>query len=238
MAADRPLIGITTRPPDAENRYAQSRLYVDAVRRAGGIPVLLPLGEDPAAVYARLDGLILSGGGDIDPALYGGKEHQMIYAVSRERDEFEIALATVAAAGEKPCMPICRGMQVVNVALGGTLMEHLEDEVGASVIHRDHDQKVGMHHPVTAVPGSRLYSICGESCDTVSWHHQAVRTVAPGLVVAARATDGIVEALEKPDHPWFLALQWHPEMSAGEDPVQQALFNRFIEAARDQLKKK
>jgi len=234
----RPLIGITTRPPDSENRYAQSRLYVDAVRRGGGIPVLLPLGEEPEAVYARLDGLILSGGGDIDPALYGGKDHEMIYAVSRERDDFEIALAQVAASGEKPCMPICRGMQIVNVALGGTLMEHLEDEVGTAVVHRDHDQKIGMHHPVETEAGTKLREICGPSCDTVSWHHQAVRRVAAGLVVAAKAKDGIIEALEKPDHPWFVALQWHPEMSAGEDPVQQGLFNRFVEAAQIQAKKK
>lgn len=199
--------------------------------------MLLPLGEDPEAVYARLDGLILSGGGDIDPELYGGKQHAMIYAVSRERDDFEIALARVAASREKPCMPICRGMQVVNVALGGTLMEHLEDEVGASVIHRDHQQKIGMHHPVEIESGTKLREICGPSCDTVSWHHQAVRQVAPGLVVAAKAADGIIEALEKPDHPWFVALQWHPEMSAAEDPVQQGLFNRFIEAARNPAKK-
>lgn len=234
----RPLIGITTRPPDSENRYAQSRLYVDAVRRAGGIPVLLPLGEDPQAVYARLDGLILSGGGDIDPALYGGKDHPMIYAVSRERDEFEIALARTAAAGSKPCMPICRGMQVTNVALGGTLMEHLEDEVGTAVIHRDHEQKVGMNHPVDILPGTRLAAICGPVCETVSWHHQAVRKTAPGLVIAARASDGIIEALEKPDHPWFVALQWHPEMSAAEDPVQQALFNEFVQASARGMEKK
>ncbi|MCE9600043.1 MAG: gamma-glutamyl-gamma-aminobutyrate hydrolase family protein [Spirochaetia bacterium] len=228
-----PLIGITTRPVDAEDRYALSAEYVQAVRRAGGIAVLIPPGDSsPQDVYARLDGLILSGGGDIDPALYGGAAHAEIYGVSADRDIQEIELARIAAAGSKPCMPICRGIQVLNVALGGTLMEHLPDEVGQGVVHRDPDKKVGMSHPVTISPNSLLRTIVGESCSVMSWHHQALRNLGDRLVVTARAEDGIIEAVELRDHPWFLALQWHPEMSAATDPVQQKLFDAFVAACR------
>ncbi|MBL8020343.1 MAG: gamma-glutamyl-gamma-aminobutyrate hydrolase family protein [Leptospirales bacterium] len=228
-----PLIGITTRPTDAEDRYALSAEYVQAIRRAGGIAVLIPPGErSPGDVYARLDGLILSGGGDIDVALYGGSPHAEIYGVSAERDQQEIDLARIAANGTKPCMPICRGVQVLNVALGGTLIEHLPDEVGEKVIHRDPMKKVGMEHPVTVTPGSLLHRLVGDKCSVMSWHHQALRKVADRLEVTAKADDGIIEAVELRDHPWFLGLQWHPEMSAARDPVQQNLFDAFVGACR------
>ncbi|HMY47215.1 MAG TPA: gamma-glutamyl-gamma-aminobutyrate hydrolase family protein, partial [Leptospiraceae bacterium] len=141
------MIGITTKPV-ADEKYGQSFEYVDAIIRAGGIPVLVPPVGNPAEIYERLDGLILSGGGDIDPSYYGGRAHSAIYGVSKERDEFEIELARVAARGRRPCLPICRGIQVLCVALGGTLIEHIPDETDESIVHRDPDMKEGKPHKV------------------------------------------------------------------------------------------
>ncbi len=226
----KPLIGITTKPL-ADEKYGQSHEYVDAVLRAGGLPVLVPPAGNPAETFERLDGLILSGGGDIDPALYKGRAHESIYGISKERDEYEIALARLAAHSSKPCMPICRGIQVVNVALGGGLVEHVPDEFGTAIVHRDPEMKEGKVHSVDIIQDSLLHRALGASrCDVVSWHHQAVRNPAPGLVVTATAADGVIEALELKGHRWFAAVQWHPEMSAARDPVQQRLFDSFVRA--------
>ena len=227
----RPLIGITTKPV-ADEKYGQSFEYVDAIIRAGGIPVLVPPVGNPAEIYERLDGLILSGGGDIDPSYYGGRAHSAIYGVSKERDEFEIELARVAARGRRPCLPICRGIQVLCVALGGTLIEHIPDETDHSIAHRDPDMKEGKPHKVDITPNSILaLALEATSCTVISWHHQAIRDPGP-LRVTAKSSDGIIEAVELPGHAWMNAVQWHPEMSAGTDPTQQRLFDCFVKACR------
>lgn len=231
----RPLIGITTHGRDQRGRFRVDARYVDAVRRAGGVPLLLPPGESELEpLVALLDGLVLTGGGDVDPAHYGGTPHAEIDEVDPERDTTELALARAADRSGLPTFGVCRGAQVLNVALGGTLVEHLPDEVGDEVSHRP---EPGAHaferHAVEIEPGSRLAAILDTArCAPPSWHHQAVRTLAPGLEVVARSPDAAVEAFEKPGHPWLLGVQWHPEVTAAIDPVQQRLFDALVAAAR------
>ena len=228
-----PLIGLTTYGRDNENQFPLPADYVEAVRRAGGIPLLIPPGETQLEpILARLDGLILTGGGDLDPSHYAGADHESIYMVDPERDATELALARRLVERSLPCLCICRGAQVLNVALGGTLIEHLPDEVGDALSHRLPERRP-TRHPILLEPGSRLAGILGrEQIEAVSWHHQAVRRPGPGLRVVARAPDGTIEALEMPAHPWLLAVQWHPEMTAATDPVQQRLFDALVEAAQ------
>ncbi len=228
----RPLIGITTYGRDENNRFYLRAEYTEAIRRAGGLPVLLPPGEPHwEELFLRLNGLLLAGGGDIDPVHYGGVHHPAIQRVDPERDQVELALAKKAVAAQLPTLGICRGSQLINVALGGTLIEHLPDEVGDSVPHRLVPGQY-TRHPVKVAPGSRLASTLGQA-ETVgaSSHHQAIRTAAPSLVVVAHADDGIIEAVEMAGHPWLVAVQWHPEITAAEDPAQQRLFDAFVKAA-------
>lgn len=227
-----PLIGLTTYGKDEHGNYGLPADYVDAVHRAKGIPVLIPPGEPRvASLLARLDGLILTGGGDLDPAHYAGTEHEMIYMVDPERDQTEIALSRAAVKNKLPLLGICRGMQVLNVSLGGTLIEHLPDAVGDAITHRLPPRHPA-RHPININLASRLgQCLKCEQVVAVSWHHQAVRTPAPGLLPVAYAPDGTIEALEMSEHPWLLAVQWHPEMSAREDPLQQRLFDALVQAA-------
>jgi putative glutamine amidotransferase len=227
---NRPLIGLTTRAKDPEGRYGLSDRYVDCVRRAGGQPVLLPPGEtEMAMLLARLEGLILTGGGDMDPSSYGGVPHPEIYGVDRCRDRDEILATQYAVAARLPLFGICRGIQVVNVALGGTLMEHLPDHVGEAVVHRLPEKKE-TNHWVKVISGSFVAKIFDQEEFLVpSCHHQAIDRLAPPFKVAALAPDGIIEALEMPDHPFFVGVQWHPELS--ELPLQQKLFEAFIHAS-------
>jgi len=227
-----PLIGITTYGRDEGNRFSLPADYVDAVRRAGGAAVLLPPGEANVDRWLDLlDGVVLAGGGDLDPRLYGGSPHETIYMVDAERDRSEIAIARRIVASQLPALGICRGMQVLNVALGGTLHEHLPDRFGDSVRHRAPPREP-TSHAIRADASSRIAEIFGaHEFEAESWHHQAVRDLAAGLVVVAHAPDGVIEAIEKPDHPWLYAVQWHPELSASRDPVQQRVFDRLVEAA-------
>ena len=236
----RPLIGITTYGRGPDDRFRLPAVYVDAVRRAGGVPVLIPPGEEHLdRLLEGLDGLILSGGGDIDPRLYDGVLHATIERVDAERDATEMEIATFVVENDLPALCICRGAQVLNVALGGSLVEHLPDEVGDTIPHRP-EGGTGSYpcHAVAAEADSRLAAIM-ESCHVApaSWHHQAVRRLAPGLALSARAADGTVEAFEKPDHEWLIGVQWHPEVTAGEDPTQQRLFDSLVAAAAARLGK-
>ena len=230
-----PLIGITTYGRDPAKGFSLPAEYADAVRRAGGIPVLVPPGEPHLAeLLSRLDGLILTGGGDLDPDLYRGSKHETIYNVDAERDATEIALTKQAVNSGVPTLGICRGAQVINVALGGTLIEHLPDVVGESVQHRSPPRQPALH-PVTVQPASRLAEIlfCPAEINPASWHHQAIRQAAPCLAVVAQAPDGTIEAVEMLDHPWLIAVQWHPELTASDDPTQQRLFDDLIKAAAE-----
>ena len=228
-----PIIGLTTYGRNEKNAYTLPAEYIDAVRRAGGVPLLLPPGEtNLAEVLPLLDGVILSGGGDIDPALYGGEQHPTIYMIDAERDTFEVELTKAVLAKQTPLLCICRGTQVLNVALGGTLIEHLPDVVGEDIPHRA-PPRLPTSHPVAVEPESRLAEVMGQmEVTTASWHHQAVRDLAPGLQVVAHAPDGTIEAVEMPNHPWLIAVQWHPELTAAKDTSQQRLFDALVEAAK------
>lgn len=227
-----PVIGITTYGRDDRDRYSTPVDYCDAVLRAGGAPLLIPPGgESPERYLDALDGVILAGGGDIDPAIYGSNGHETIYSVDRARDALELTLARELLRREQPLFGICRGLQVLNVALGGTLIEHLPAEVGENIVHRG-PPRTPMPHPVTLQRDSRIAAICGATeLAPLSWHHQAIRVLAPGLAIVGQAPDGTIEAVEVAAHPWLIAVQWHPELSAATDRGQQALFDSFVEAA-------
>jgi len=203
------------------------RRYADAVAQAGGLPVLLPPLPGISGALERLDGLILSGGGDVDPARYFAARNQASDPANPARDDAEFALCTAALAAGLPLLGICRGLQVINVALGGTLHQHLPDVVG----HDGHSPEQGGYgsHEVSVSPGSRLADVLGRTELAVpTHHHQAVDGLAAGLVATAWTADGIVEAVEFEQPAGFMiAVQWHPEV--GDDP---SLFDGLVDAAR------
>lgn len=210
--------------------------YVTAVARAGGAPVLLPCTVDEVAVAAALDvadGLLLTGGGDVLALHYGEEPHPASKYQDPTRDAQEIALAREALRRGLPILGICRGLQVLNVALGGTLVQDVPTQVPGAVQHYAHGLETVLLHHVDIEPGSRLHAIMdGEARVAVnSWHHQAARDVAPGLRVSARAKDGVIEALEAADGSPVLAVQWHPEECEGQYPQFRALFAWLVQEA-------
>ncbi len=245
MANPRPLIGITTYPPSQAGRYGLPQEYVASVRRAGGEPVLVPPGtvDDPidvATLLDRLDGVVLAGGGDLDPATYHGAPHETTYALHEGRDRDELALVRALLDRHVPTLAICRGSQVLNVALGGTLVPHLPDVVpgpaAGGVLHRIEPPEPQASasptpHDVRVEPGSDLAEVLGTTTvSPMSWHHQAVDRLGDGLRAVAWAPDGVVEATELPGHPWLRSVQWHPELTAASDPTQQRLFDALVAA--------
>lgn len=226
------LIGITTYGRNEDGQFFLPSEYVDSVRRSGACPILLPPGEEYLDEWLELvDGFIFPGGGDIEPSRYDGAEHEMIYMVDPERDATEFALLGRILDSGLPTLGICRGAQLLNVALGGTLFDHLPDHLGEEITHRLPPREP-TPHAIRVEGDTRLAAILGETeFDAESWHHQAIREVATGLDAVAWAPDGTVEAIEKRDHPWLYAVQWHPELTAAKDPVQQRLFDALTEAA-------
>jgi len=242
--ARKPLIGITTYAPDEDGWVGLPANYVDSIRRAGGIPVLLPPGEPHIEDWFQsIDALILAGGGDIDPKLYESERHELNYKVSAERDRDELILARRVVEERLPTLAICRGMQVFNIAFGGTLIPHLPDVVGEKVLHRRTNHGAGhdgdkstdhgpIPHPVTVDRNALVARVMGHSeIEAASWHHQAVDRVADAFRVVGHAPDGTIEAMEMPGHPWLLMVQWHPEITAAEDQAQQRLFDGIVRAA-------
>ena len=230
----RPTIGLSMYGRDDRGHFYLPSEYVDAVRRAGASAVLLPPGEqDLDAWLERVDGLIFCGGGDIDHGAYGGRPHSSFYMVDAERDKTEFALAQRVLERSIPTLAICRGVQVFNVVMGGTLHEHLPDVVGNTVAHRAPPKEPTLH-TVILKADSKVAKILGTcECDTMSWHHQAINEVASPLTVVGHAPDGTIEAVEKNDHPWLVAVQWHPELTADEDARQQRLFDSLVTVAGD-----
>lgn len=192
--------------------------YLSAIARAGGVALMIPpdpvLVQDPDQILARVDALILAGGADIDPALYGAAPHPKTVSGSlRVRDEVETALARRALELDLPLLGICRGMQIINVALGGTLLQHIPDEVGHSEHRRNPGSFVNSDHDVRLAPGSLAGRAAGEELHAVkSHHHQAVADVGEGLEVTGRSVlDDLPEAIELPERRFALGVQWHPE---------------------------
>lgn len=240
----RPIIGCTTyRKVAAQNTpiplLALMPSYPEAVSAAGGVPVMIPLGLDETAlriILERLDGLVLTGGGDIAGDQYGSTRDEFIHDVDPDRDRVELFLAREAIAQRKPLLAICRGHQVLNVALGGTLYEDVFEWMPGAIKHdffgtfpRNHQA-----HEVMVEPGSRLSTTMGRNVVCVnSLHHQGIRDLAPGLTAVAHAPDGLVEGIEASGHPFAVGVQWHPENLVQEDPAMLALFRGLVEAARD-----
>lgn len=227
----RPLIGISSYGRAGERQtFSIPCEYVDVVRVTGAVPVVLPAveGEIPEALDV-VDALILPGGGDIDPAHYGGVRHEANYGISAERDGFEMALARAALARQMPVLAICRGMQLLNVALGGDLVAHIPDHYGNGVLHR-HEGLKAVQHDVRIEAQSRIAGLLGTTELTVhSVHHQAVGRLGRGLRAVAWAPDGVVEAFESTAHPFVIGVQWHPELAALGDARQRRLFEALLE---------
>jgi putative glutamine amidotransferase len=239
----KPVIGITMSgrrekeivSPHYDTYFTLPAPYVDAVRRGGGVPLLLPPGESNWREWLEsVDGVIVSGGTDIQPQRYNGNgQHAHLLPVDPERDESDLSLARhLAQEVRLPSLFICRGMQVLNVALGGTLHAHIPDIVDAD-IHRGADGDWAIHD-INIYPGSHLAQVVDTTqVRAYSGHHQAAKAIAPGLREVATAPDGIVEALEMRDHPWLVAVQWHPETSAADDSLQQVIFDGLVQAAAE-----
>lgn len=227
MSAAKPVIGITTYlTPAAWGAWDMEAAlvpadYVRGVVAAGGAPLLVPPGTDVDATLGVVDGIVFTGGSDLDPALYGEAAHPETGGIVRERDEFELALMRAALGRDLPILAICRGSQVLNVALGGDLEQHVPDRVGADT----HKQVNGAfaEHDVAVRDGTRLSSLLGDRHDVKSHHHQGFGELGVGLRESAVAPDGTVEALEAPDRRFTLGVLWHPE--AGED---LALFEALV----------
>ena len=222
------LIGITTYGRNAENRFHLPAEYVEAVRSVGAVPILLPPGEENLSEFLRqVDAVIFAGGGDIDPAIYQQPKHKTLYNINAERDNTEFALMQLILAQAKPTLAICRGMQVLNVALGGDLHQHIPDQFGETVLHRWF-KSTPVKHNVNIQPDSRLAADLQTTRLAVSsLHHQAINRLGDGLQVCATAEDGVIEAVADPNKPWLRAVQWHPELDVVAGDLQQRVLFRF-----------
>jgi putative glutamine amidotransferase len=234
----KPLIGITTN--QAKNIHGHPTVmvmqsYVNAIMQAGGVPLLIPsmIHEDGwDALYARLDGILFSGGGDIAIERFSGDAHPRVDDLDLERDSVELKMLNAAAENGKPFLGICRGCQVMNVALGGTLYTHLQDQLPNSLDHAyPGNMRTVLVHEVKLEEGTHIADVMGEPILKVnSLHHQGLKDIAPALRVTGYAPDGLVEAVELPDHPFGLAVQWHPEWLTDQESTRN-LFRKFVEAA-------
>lgn len=228
----KPLIGATCYARDEENNFSIPAGYLDAIERAHGIPVVITPGTKPEELVEKLDGFMLTGGGDVDPAEYSGKFDETIYGVNYERDQFELELARTVVYRGAPLLAICRGLQVLNVALGGTLIEDIPKMVGTRVSHRDKFSRVA--HWVEIAPNSMLSQICGlTKLICPSFHHQSVRDLAQDFEAVAWSADGVIEAMESSKYPGVMAVQWHPEYVANADESQQRLFDTLVDWSKN-----
>lgn len=233
----RPVIGITTYVEPASWGVWRDipaalipHAYVRHVAQAGGLPLLIPplpagaTAEDVREILSRVDGLLLAGGSDVDPRRYGAQPHPSVQEPRTQRDESELDLARVSAESDLPVLGICRGMQVMAVAAGGDLVQHLPDLLG----NQSHLPEPGVYgqHEVRIEPGTRLAKALGDRVEVAHYHHQGVGR-HPGLNATAWTDDGLLEAFEDPDAAFRLGVQWHPEQ--GQDP---RLFEALVEAAR------
>jgi putative glutamine amidotransferase len=245
----RPLIGIPAQtlqaiddiPEGLPHSWVMNSRYNLAAAEAGAAPVMIPLFDaDPEtlrAVYDRLDGVLLAGGVDMHPESFGEDPHPRLGRTDPARDRVELVLAKWAIADKKPILGLCRGHQVLNVALGGTLWQDIETQVPAAIKH-DYFPTAGfardfLAHDVRLEPGSRLYDVFGSATIPVnSMHHQAVKALAPSLKVSAHAPDGMVEAIEAGSGQFAVGVQWHPEIFEDRDERTRRLFRSFVDAAR------
>lgn len=236
-----PVIGITCSTVELADmpgvaRNALPEHYVRCVIEAGGLPLILPNVAPEAAIsyLARIDGLVMSGGWDMDPISYGQEPHAYLGMMDPARDLFELELVKGAREEGLPVLAICRGIQVMNVAFGGTLIQHISAAVDGSFKHEQQAvQSDALGHSIDVAPGSRLAALASaERLRVNSFHHQSVDRLAEGFHISARALDGVTEAIEDPAHPFCLGVQWHPERRPN-DPLTKDLFSGLLDAARE-----
>jgi putative glutamine amidotransferase len=241
----KPLIGLT---PDfnagdrkewggREATFFLRARYVRAIEDLGGVPVILPLAEDRAdrrRLLEKIDGLLLTGSGpDLAPSLYGERQRYKFRVMSRRRADFELDVARMAAASNLPLLGICGGMQAMNVAFGGSLIQDIDGELDSPLLHRQKAPATELAHAVEVAPGSLLRRILGQARVRVnSSHHQSVKRVAPSFAASAVASDGIIEAIESPKHRFLLGVQWHPEFLYDRYALHGKLFRALLKAAR------
>jgi putative glutamine amidotransferase len=239
--AGRPLIGVTGHRPTGESgprgTVVAKEAYLAAVLAAGGLPVVLaPVDtqEEIEAVLDAVDGLLFTGGQDVDPARFGQTLLNQTVKTEPDRDAFELPLMRGAIARDLPVLAVCRGCQVLNVALGGTLWQDLPAQRPGGLPHRQEGPRDAVTHAVRVEPGSLLARVMGDehTLPTNTFHHQAARDVPPGLAVSATATDGTVEALEAPQKSFVLGVQWHPEDLVPARAAHRRLFQALVDAAR------
>ncbi len=230
-----PVIGVT--------RCSRLDDYVASIERSGAQPRVLDVSESPRAVLQTIDGVLLTGGGDVDPALYGEARHETVEDAEPGRDEFEIDLARRAIERDLPVLAICRGAQVLNVAAGGTLVQDIPSAVTSELTHRVKEPKDSIAHDIRIASDSRLYAALGSAVDSScacrvnSRHHQSVGMLGRDMVASATAADGVIEAIEVPYRSFCVGVQWHPEnfWRTGEF---KPLFDAFVAAARERMEEK
>lgn len=238
----KPFIGITPAIHQETKDITCRPTYFDAIRHAGGIPMLLPLEaetNDLKQLAETLDGFLFTGGPDVHPSLFGEETHEKCGNVSPERDKMELALLPLILKQKKPVLGICRGIQLLNIGLGGTIYQDISSQTSRSfpIAHQQPFYYTSPSHSVIITPDTRLHTICQSNVIQVnSSHHQSVRSLADGLIVTAKSPDGIIEALECPDYPFFIAVQWHPEYLWRQDAAAARLFEAFIHACRQKTK--
>lgn len=233
------VIGLTldSEPPGGYSKthpwYAIRENYCDSVVRAGGLPILLPHEPDRVAAYLDLiDGLLVTGGAfDVDPALFGAATRHQSVTTKDRRTAFELAITRAAITADKPVLGICGGQQLLNVALGGTLIQHIPDEVPGALAHEQPNPRTEPGHRVRIATGTLLHRVTrADELPVNSAHHQAVKEVAPGMIVDAVAEDGVIEGIEDPRRRFLLGVQWHPEYALSEGDIR--IFDAFIDASR------
>lgn len=238
----RPIIGVTGSLiideggmfPGYERAYVNND-YIQSVIMAGGVPFIIPMVQDENIIKTQLEGidaLIISGGHDINPLMYGEEPSQKLGAILPKRDAFDAAVVKLAMELKIPTIGICRGEQMLNVANGGTLYQDLSFIDGCYIKHNQGALPSTATHTTNIVEGTKLHGILGDTVMTNSFHHLAVKDVAPGFKIAALAKDGVVEAIEKEGEDFVIGLQWHPEMMAKDHPVMLKIFEKLIEEAK------
>jgi putative glutamine amidotransferase len=233
----RPAVGVTIENPRKETEVFRLREdYVRAVEAAGGLPLVLAPGrpEDAPEILDHVAALVLTGGADIDPRLYGEERHATVQKVFPERDGFEVALVREALRRDLPLLAICRGHQVLNVATGGTLVQDIPSEVTGAGVHESDVERWQTSHEVEILPGTRLREILGtERVAVNSFHHQSVKQLGRELVLSARSADGVIEGIEMPRERkrFVVGVQWHPESFWDHPPGFQSLFEALVRAA-------
>jgi putative glutamine amidotransferase len=238
--AVKPIVGVTSVPKIAHSGFGDTphesapELYLDALTTAGATTVILPVHAEPdERLFSLFDGFLLTGGGDVDPGRYTGEAHERVYGVDDRRDAYEISLVGYAVDNDVPLLAICRGIQILNVALGGTLVVDIASQIPGSLKHVDLEHWTGTAHTVNIAAGSVVSKLVGEELGVNSMHHQGVATPGSGLVPVAWAPDGMVEAIELPDKRFIVGLQWHPECLGAGHPAF-GIFEGFVEAAADE----